>query len=212
MCELSTMIVCVSRVLSTDKEKNMHNKKMICGIVAALCVVVAIIVYYLSGDTKDKSNNIGFTEENLATTAEYSQSHEDVMIYVYVCGQVMNPGVVCVSEGSRIVDVINLAGGMTDLADINAINQAEFVQDGQKIYVPAMGEKIVVSSSGDGKININTAGEEQLMTLPGIGQSKASAIISYRKENGGFNMIEDIMNIPGIKTSAFNKIKDYICV
>ena len=206
------MIVCVSRVLSSDKEKNMHNKKIIYGIVATLCVVVAIILYYMSGDTKEKSANIGFAEENLSTTTECTKPQEEVMLYVYVCGQVKNPGVVCVSEGSRIVDVINLAGGMTDLADINAINQAEFVQDGQKIYVPAMGEKIVASSSGDGKININTAGEEQLMTLPGIGQSKASAIISYRKENGGFNVIEDIMNIPGIKTSAFNKIKDYICV
>jgi competence protein ComEA len=101
---------------------------------------------------------------------------------------------------------------MTEEADTNALNQAEPVVDGQKVYVPIKGEEVSNSSSGKGKVNINTAGESELMTLPGIGESKAKAIISYRKESGGFKSIEDIMNIPGIKTSAFSKIKEYICV
>lgn len=200
------------RVLSDDKEKIMRNKRIVCSVIVIVCVVVAVIVYYMSDRTKE-SVVITDSKETVESTELWGE--EDTLrkkIYVYVCGQVNNPGVVCLEEGSRVVDVIVMAGGMTDKADLNVINQAEQVYDGQKVYVPAFNEVYVEDIPDNGKVNINTADESELMTLPGIGESKATAIIDYRKANGGFKTIEDIMNIPGIKTSAFNKIKEYICV
>jgi competence protein ComEA len=200
------------RGLSDDKEKNMHNRKIICGIIGIVCVVVVMILYYTSDNSKRDTVAINGATHMETTALQLTEPAKERLIYVYVCGCVNNPGVIGVKEGSRIVDVIAKAGGMTEEADTNALNQAEPVVDGQKVYVPIKGEKVSNSSSGQGKVNINTAGESELMTLPGIGESKAKAIISYRKESGGFKSIEDIMNIPGIKTSAFSKIKEYICV
>lgn len=200
------------RVLSDDKEKIMRNKRIVCSVIVIVCVVVAVIVYYMSDRTKE---SVVITDSRETVESTELRGEEDTlrkMIYVYVCGQVNNPGVVCLEEGSRVVDVIVMAGGMTDKADINVINQAEPVYDGQKVYVPAFNEVYVEDTTDNGKVNLNTADESELMTLPGIGESKATAIIDYRKANGGFKTIEDIMNIPGIKTSAFNKIKEYICV
>lgn len=200
------------RVLSDDKEKIMRNKRIVCSVIVIVCVAVAVIVYYMSDRTKE---SVVITDSKETVESTELRGEEDTlrkMIYVYVCGQVNNPGVVCLEEGSRVVDVIVMAGGMTDKADFNVINQAEQVYDGQKVYVPAFNEVYVEDTPDNGKVNINTADESELMTLPGIGESKATAIIDYRKANGGFKTIEDIMNIPGIKTSAFNKIKEYICV
>lgn len=190
----------------------MRNKRIVCSVIVIVCVVVAVIVYYMSDRTKE---SVVITDSRETVESTELRGEEDTlrkMIYVYVCGQVNNPGVVCLEEGSRVVDVIVMAGGMTDKADINVINQAEPVYDGQKVYVPAFNEVYVEDTTDNGKVNLNTADESELMTLPGIGESKATAIIDYRKANGGFKTIEDIMNIPGIKTSAFNKIKEYICV
>ena len=96
------------------------------------------------------------------------------------------------------------------------LNQAEKLSDGQKIYVPTISESEESDNasgiSADGKVNINRATAEELMTLPGIGESKANDIISYRETNGSFAKIEDIMNIPGIKDGVFNKISGSITV
>ena len=95
------------------------------------------------------------------------------------------------------------------------------LSDGQMIYVPRVDDEIESFSSetgvpseenSDGRININTASKEMLMELPGIGESKAESILSFREENGNFGSVEDIMNVPGIKEALYNKIKDYIRV
>lgn len=144
-----------------------------------------------------------------------------IKIYVHICGCVCNPGVYAMSEGTRVYQAVELAGGMTEEANQSYLNMAEGVTDGQKVYIPSMSEQSPESGNNamigrqetsSGKININTAEKEQLMTLPGIGESKANDIITYRQNNGKFNAIEDIMNISGIKESAFGKIKDLITV
>ena len=98
----------------------------------------------------------------------------------------------------------------------NILNLADMVTDGQRIYVPAIGETDnAMPDVQDGRsdlVNINTADVSQLTTLPGIGESRATSIIAYREENGAYGTIEDIMNVSGIKEAAFSKIKDYICV
>lgn len=131
-------------------------------------------------------------------------------IYVYVCGYVKNPGVYPLESGARICDALESAGGVLNDGNQEALNQAEYAVDGQTIYVPGISEDMEVVDSDDGLVNINTADKEELMTLPGIGQSKADIIIQYRENHGSFQSIEDLMKIPGIKEGVFNKIKDYI--
>lgn len=141
-------------------------------------------------------------------------------IYVQISGEVMCPGVYKLPAGSRIFEAVELAGGITPEADLSSVNQAEMLSDGQMVYIYAVGEEwkslpgqtTGESKTGDGKVNINTASEEELLTLPGIGLSKAEDIISWRETNGPFDCVEDIMNIRGIKEGVFSKIEDRIKV
>jgi len=134
---------------------------------------------------------------------------------VHVCGAVKNPGVYRIEEGSRICDIIALAGGGTSDSAVDTLNLARVLKDEERIFVPTIQEAEtieVLEKKGSKKININTATKEQLMTLSGIGEAKAEDIIAYRAENGDFQTIEDIMKISGIKEAAFQKIKDKIMV
>ena len=152
-------------------------------------------------------------------------------ICVHICGQVKKPGVYEFDTCARISDGIKLAGGFTKKAAADAINQAEFLEDGTQIYIPSITEinvsqtkikqleektqsKTSVSTDvkTSSKVNLNLATKEELMTLPGIGEAKANSIITYREEHGAFKSIEDIKNITGIKDGVFNSISDYITV
>jgi competence protein ComEA len=142
------------------------------------------------------------------------------LIYVHLCGEVKNPDVYQVEKGTRLFDIIKLAGGLTEEAAGEYVNQAAALSDGQQVYIPSKTEvkdKSPMNQEVAGekellKVNINTADVNELMTLPGIGEAKAESIINYRQEHGEFKAIEDIKNISGIKDSAFNKIKDKIMV
>ena len=136
-------------------------------------------------------------------------------IYVYVCGHVETPGVYQLPAEARVCDALQLAGGVTEDGNPEALNQAECMTDGQTLYVPGLDENVDVAgmtqqSKEDGLININQADREMLMTLPGIGESKADMIIQYREEHGNFQSIEELMDIPGIKEGVFNKMKEKI--
>lgn len=144
--------------------------------------------------------------------------------YVYICGYVNKPDVYQCREGARVYEVIELAGGFRDEADREYLNLVAVVTDGQRIYVPSKDEGLSASDNrdfdggngsnygGSAKVNINTAGVEQLMKLPGIGESRAADIVSYRNANGRFERIEDIMKVSGIKNASYEKIKDLIKV
>lgn len=165
------------------------------------------------------------TDANNASEADevtmQNQNLETGLVYVHVCGAVKNPGVYALCNGARVVDAVMAAGGFRKKADEAALNQAELVTDGQRLYIPSE-EEVLNAGSQDGLeasgskeeslVNLNQATKEQLMTLPGIGDAKASMIIKYREEHGSFTAIEDIMNIEGIKEGVFSKIKDYITV
>lgn len=144
---------------------------------------------------------------------------------VHICGAVKEPGVYTLEGKSRIYQAIEKAGGFREDADQDYLNQADLITDGMKIYIPTeteVEETGMISnwenfgSSGADKenflININTAEEELLCTLPGVGSAKAKSIISYREKNGPFETKEDIMNVEGIKNGLFEKIKDSITV
>ena len=131
-------------------------------------------------------------------------------IFVYVCGAVACEGVYQLPAGSRIYEAIEMAGGFREDAATTQVNQAEVLQDEAKVYVPTIAEIISSEAEGDGKVNLNKATKEELMSLPGVGESRADSIIQYRNENGGFKSIEEIMQISGIKEGLFEKIKDFI--
>jgi competence protein ComEA len=143
-------------------------------------------------------------------------------VLVYVTGQVANPGVYEAGEGDRVNDLLAMAGGPTDEADLMRVNLAAHVQDAMQITVPALGdgtsdaEIITVPGGfepgGPALININTAGLEQLRTLPGIGAAIAQGIVDYRNANGGFSSIEEIKNVSRIGEITFERIKDSITV
>ena len=142
-------------------------------------------------------------------------------VYVYVCGAVNAPGVYELKEGARVFEAIQLAGGLTEAAAADAVNQARIVTDGEQIRVPTVEEAQnqgagvageVTEGTENNKININTAGKEELMMLTGIGEAKAESIMDYREKNGSFTSIEELMQIEGIKEGVFNKIKDDITI
>ena len=176
-------------------------------------------------ETTISSEDEDFENPEMTEDSEIGDSKETVV--VYICGAVVSEGVYTLSCGSRVVDVLNLAGGYKEEAARGYVNLAEPLSDGDKIYIPfqdeVQDEKMISQkvegkkddySSGDKErlININKATRDELMTLPGIGESKADDIISYREEHGDFSKIEDLMNVSGIKTGVFDKIKDRITI
>lgn len=140
-------------------------------------------------------------------------------IRVYVSGSVVHPDVYSLLPGSIVKDAIAAAGGASSDADLNKINLAQSLSDGQQIYVPHMGEISAqplatdsAASVSTGPININTASQAELESLPHIGPSLAARIIQYREKNGPFATIDDIKKVSGIGPSIFGEIKDLITV
>ena len=160
------------------------------------------------------------TEALSATeTEEPDGAKEEKTCLVYVCGAVVAPGVYELDDGSRIYEAVELAGGFMEDAAEDVLNLAESVTDGQMIRIPTEEEQEAAGRQGaeadsvaDGKLDLNRADVAALMELPGIGQSKAEAIVGYREEHGSFSRTEDLMKVEGIKEGVFNKIKDRIKV
>lgn len=158
----------------------------------------------------------GESRESAQDAEQSGSPQQEETIRVYVCGAVANPGVVEIPQGSRAEDALRAAGGFGAEAGREAVNLADWVSDGQKLYFPtadeAAQESRAEADSASGLVNINTADAAALCTLPGIGESRAQDIISYREANGRFETCEDIMKVPGIKTAAYGKICDKITV
>ncbi|MBQ5698232.1 MAG: helix-hairpin-helix domain-containing protein [Lachnospiraceae bacterium] len=150
------------------------------------------------------------------STPVTESSTEPIKIYVHICGEVNNPGVYELAEGSRIFEAVEAAGGFTEEAAQASLNLAQVISDEEQIVILTQDEAAekarLEREQAAGIVNLNTASKEQLMTLTGIGESRAEDIIRYRKESGGFQNIEEIMSVPGIKESAYLKIKDSITV
>ncbi len=153
-------------------------------------------------------------EEGNAMDLSQGDIPKEQELYVYVCGAVNSPGVVVLPEGSRCNDALEAAGGFRQDADRESVNLAELVCDGMQIYFPTVQEaeeqEAATEAAETGLVDINSAGVEQLCSLPGIGEAKARAIVSYREQNGAFASIEAIMQVPGIKESAYSQIKDLV--
>lgn len=190
------------------------STKMKIVIVAISIIIVATIGIYIFKQTQENEINYYETEENMETKEKNINQ-----ITIHITGEVNNPGIVILDEGARIVDALEAAGGETQNADINKLNLAYVLDDGEKLYIPGKNEEekeYITRGNGNQtettKVNINTAQIEELSTLPGIGEATANKIIEYRKENGKFEKIEDIKNVPGIGDSKFQNIKEMLKV
>lgn len=195
-----------------------------------ISIVLGIMMIILSGCSFSVPVR---EEENINSTAVIKAEREEEQdtgqvseteIYVHVCGSVKKPGVYRLHSGARTQEAVDAAGGFSEKANQTAWNLAEVLQDGMQIYIPSKDEakealkeeqssgKVSSASQREDTVNINTASKEELVALPGIGESRAAAIIACREEKGSFTSIEEVKNVAGIGDGIFNRIKDLITV
>lgn len=153
------------------------------------------------------------------TSRGHSVESASAEIYVHVLGAVNRPGLYSFRDGARAIDAVATAGGYTDDADRRALNLARFLADGEQIFVPTQAETASGTSSGSavspangGKINLNSADQAALETLPRVGPSLAARIIAWREKNGRFSSVEDLMSVSGIGDKTFAGLKDLVTV
>lgn len=219
--------------------KDFNNKKIY--VILTISVIVAgTILGYIVKTIKTNDEEISeeiteVAEEETNFMEEESENEDNILIHVSGC--VKSPGIVILSKESRIIDAIKAAGGETEDANLDKLNLAFVLEDGQKLYIPSKYEKteneeeteeeyissdsgkdVITEGANNAKgekeevININTAMIDKLITLPGIGESTANKIIAYRKANGKFKTVEDIKNVPGIGDVKFENFKSKITV
>lgn len=188
------------------------------GIIVIIGIIKIVDIYYEKNNT-EKISISNFIENETETEDE----KYNTKIKVYITGEVKNQGVIELEEGDRIADAIEKAGGQTEQASLKNVNLAYQLEDGQKIYIPNVNDNeteiiddgasgVVDDTTNQTVVNINKADETELQSLNGIGESLATSIVQYRKENGKFETIEDLKNVPGIGDSKFENIKEYIKV
>ena len=236
--------------LSRDKLKIIINKNSKYFKTAMMAVIILIAVLFFGSNGENDSHMViektteivnaeTEKEENTEPTDDSNNQREDIeevdiTIYCDISGEVNNPGVYALMQGDRLDTLIKMAGGLSEDADIDLINRARILKDGEKVYIPKIDEENFNRETGlpkdyptgevnepistpDGKpekglININTASQEELESIPGIGPVTAEKIISYRESNGLFTGIEELVNVSGIGTKTIKKIEQYITV
>jgi competence protein ComEA len=199
-----------------------------------ITVAVAFVaggIYFFSQQGEDPAE----TEDIFSVTAKEAEMEQSVnessaeheIIKVDVKGAVKSPGIFTAQAGDRVIDLISAAGSFTEKADTDKVNFAQIIEDQMVIYVPEIGEEdkgdlenIQVGTSGDaitkgtsgGLVNLNTATQEDLQTLTGIGPSKANAILEYRETAGKFKEVDELKQVTGIGDKTFERLRDSISV
>lgn len=199
--------------------KKLHNNKemkpwqlLVLGILVGLLSAGLILLIALPERGKPITLNVSNSPVEIATK---SDSTSVDLITIHLAGEINNPGLYTLPSGSRLVDAINTAAGLTAKASEKDLNLALELEDGQRYYIPSHELELETDSANQNTnqlININTASLDELMELPEIGEAKATAIIDYRSQNGAFLNIESLINVPGIGQSIYEKIKDLITI
>ena len=217
----------------------MKDKKNIIIIFTVIIILLSFLVknnkllskgdnYVVSGD-EDKQTTLETSSEkfeninNIEDIKNVSSDNDlNKKISIYISGAVNSPGVVELNSSDRLMNGVNLCGGLTNEADTNRVNLAMKVKDEGHYIIPKIGEEINIniecnnendnSEGSDKKININNATKEELDSLPGVGEVTAQKILDYREENKEFKSIDEIKNVKGIGENKFNNLKDYICI
>jgi competence protein ComEA len=202
---------------------NLSNQEKITIIFLLIVIIIGIgIILYKNFNNEDNlaiNSPSNFSENNIAEKIEVPS------VIIHISGAVKTPGVYKLKSIDRVVDAVKIAGGITERANPDAINLAALLKDGQKIIIPyKISNQVTVesdknieevyssSSSPSDQININTADDNTLQSLPGIGPVLSKRIIEYRNQNGLFEVIDDIKDVSGIGEKKFEGIKDLICV
>ena len=217
---------------------NISQKQLIIIIIIGVIIIGSIGYYIYNSKSENSYEQLETISEEQDTKNEENVENDEEEIVIHIAGQIKKPGIIRIKEGARIADIIEKAEGLTEKANIENINLAYIVEDGQKITIPSKeeteekesittqaGEGIITDTSQTsniktdtpkqkttGKININKAEQEELQNLSGIGESTAIKIIEYRKQNGEFKEIEEIKNVPGIGDAKYEQIKENIKV
>lgn len=207
--------------------ENLNKKqKIIIGIVI-LAVIVGIATYFIIKNNQYEE----FDMNEVLVNAEEKEYKGDTII-VHITGEVKEPGIIELPSEARIADAIEAVGGVTEGADLDEVNLAFVLSDGQKVYIPnknekeISGEKVYITAeSGNNvivedkvergkkqKVNINEAKQEDFEQLPGIGPSIAKKIIEYREQNGKFTSIDELQEVKGIGEAKFENIKEYVTI
>lgn len=209
-------------------------------IVSIILIIVGAVIYYELVIKKEMFQEFKYFEEEVSSESNVEEKDENEIdkieneaqpkIIVHVTGEVNNPGIIELSEESRVYDAIEAAGGFTENADTSKINLAYKIEDGMKITIPNFkdlnlntyvstdsGESVEssqqnnqISTTKNKKININTASQTELENLPGVGPALALKIIEYRNKNGKFKSKEDLKNVSGIGENKFNNLKEFV--
>lgn len=226
------------------------KKQFVLAVITGGFVMIAGVFYSCSFQKDQIAHTMNTDEVETATLDQTKEpepefpedtesKHQDIdtqevstdLIYIHLCGAVQQPDVYKVTKGTRLIDVIRQAGGLTPDSAGDYINQAQLVMDGQRIYIPTKEEvknrdaeelirdndsqnsiETQVTDTTNHLININEAELNDLMKLPGVGQAKAQSIIEYRNTKGKFQKVEDLMKIKGIKEGLFQKIASLITI
>ena len=201
------------------------KQKIIIGVILAIVSSILITYVYARKTPEEQTEKISTYEED--ENAEETEEKPKEIV-VHIAGAIKTEGIILLNEGARVNEAIEKAGGVTEQADMDQVNLAEELEDGEKIYIPKKEENQEITTletkqteqsktqtnsntkTSTTKININKATQTELETLPGIGASTASKIIAYREENGKFKAPENIKEVSGIGEAKFNSIKDLI--
>ena len=180
------------------------SKKILISLVVLFLILISGFLNVFKDNNKEK--------ELVQIIPEQKVEESGITVYVY--GAVNHPGTLKIPEGSKLSDAIDKSGGILMTADLTKVNMSEVLKDGQQINIPDKPLKIVngegVNGTLYGKININTAGEQELDKLPGVGPALAQAIIEYRNNNGAFQSLSDLRKVKGIGESKYKKIEPCI--
>lgn len=200
-------------------EGMLRDKKTLIKILSVVLILLVALVLRIHEGNKE---NITIEGAESDEGTEYSEENtvQQQIIFVDIGGAVEKPGVYEVAKDTRLFEVIDMAGGLTEGADTDHVNRASFVEDGQKIIIPVKGSDLSGEQSSsaeasadvnNGLVNINTASADELKTLNGIGDVMAERIVEYRTSTA-FKSKEDIMSVDGIGSKTYEKIKDDITV
>lgn len=193
-----------------------QNYKII--LLALLSSILLVSGYIYWNKTTVEEENVSYSTvvTNTESEEKIEKNESNDVVIVDIKGEINNPGVYELTKEKRIKDAIDAAGGLKENADTSKINLSQKLKDQMMIVIPKIGEQLKQNSAEQYNennkkiVNINTASKEELMTINGIGETKAKAIISYRENKGEFTKIEDITKVNGIGKSTFEKIKENI--
>lgn len=199
-----------NRKIKIGGKSLIDKKKIFIVMIMIVSFIIGIFFYKKKNNQEVMTLNKVFVE-----TTKVENTIDSEKIKIHITGEVNQPGLIELEVGERVKDAIDMAGGLTNEADISKINLAYILSDGEKIYIPNQNDELdeeQILQTSNSKVNINTATVSELETIPGVGESTAKAIVEYRTETGRFATIEDVQNVSGIGKSKFEKMKDYIVV